>query len=137
MHPVKRRDFLFHIARIFVDKELMVPLRYEAYDWPAKPGEPPPLLESYTYARLKLNPGLTDADFDPNNPQYNFVKKVRAGMERTVPAIRMRDMCAFGVGISVACIFADRVGDDVFGKLADLLSRQVSRRRLESAGPGV
>ncbi len=75
MHPVRRREFLFHIARIFVDKELMVPIRYEAYDWPARPGDQPPLLESYTYARLKLNPGLTDADFDPNNPQYNFVRK--------------------------------------------------------------
>lgn len=74
-HPIKRRDFLFHIARIFVDKELMLPLRYEAYDWPTRPGEPPPLLESYTYTNLKLNPGLTDADFDPNHPQYNFVRK--------------------------------------------------------------
>ncbi len=74
-HPVRRRDFLFHIARIFVDKELMLPLRYEAYDWPARPGDPPPLLESYTYTNLKLNPGLTNADFDPNNPQYNFVRK--------------------------------------------------------------
>ena len=72
MHPEKRSGFLFHIARIFVDKELMVPLHYEAYDWPAKPGDKPPLLESYTYARLKLNPGLTDADFDPKNPEYNF-----------------------------------------------------------------
>jgi hypothetical protein len=75
VHPEKRRGFLFHIARIFIDKELMVPLRYEAYDWPAKPGDPPPLLESYTYARLKLNSGLTDADFDPNNPEYNFFPK--------------------------------------------------------------
>ena len=29
----------------------MVPLHYEAYDWPAKPGDPPPLLESYTYTQ--------------------------------------------------------------------------------------
>ncbi len=75
MHPVKRTGFIFHIARIFVDKELMVPLHYEAYDWPEKPGDPPQLLERYTYARLTLNPGLTDADFDPNNPEYNFVSK--------------------------------------------------------------
>ena len=33
-HPVARRNFLFHLARIFVDKELNVPIRYEAYDWP-------------------------------------------------------------------------------------------------------
>jgi Protein of unknown function (DUF1571) len=75
LHPTKRAGLLFHIARIFVDKELMVPLHYEAYDWPEKPGEPPPLLEQYTYARLRMNPGLTDDDFDQNNPAYNFVKK--------------------------------------------------------------
>lgn len=72
MHPERRSAFIFHIARIFIDKELMVPLHYEAYDWPANPGEKPPLLERYTYANLKLNPGLTDADFDPRNPEYNF-----------------------------------------------------------------
>jgi hypothetical protein len=75
MHPVKRAGFLFYIARIFVDKELMVPVHYEAYDWPANPGEPPPLLEQYTYTNLKLNPGLTDADFDPHNPEYKFFSK--------------------------------------------------------------
>jgi hypothetical protein len=72
MHPVRRSGFIFHIARIFIDKELMVPLHYEAYDWPQQPGEAPSLLERYTYTNLKLNPGLTDADFDPHNPNYNF-----------------------------------------------------------------
>jgi hypothetical protein len=72
MHPVRRPVFIFHIARIFIDKQLMVPLHYEAYDWPQQPGEAPPLLERYTYANLKLNVGLTDADFDPNYPEYHF-----------------------------------------------------------------
>ncbi len=72
MHPVRRSAFIFHIARIFIDKELMVPLHYEAYDWPQEPGRPPVLLEQYTYTDLKINPGLTDADFDPKNPEYNF-----------------------------------------------------------------
>ncbi len=72
MHPNKRTGFLFHIARIFVDKELMVPVHYESYGWPEKPGDPPPLLERYTYTNLKMNPGLTDADFDPKNPEYHF-----------------------------------------------------------------
>ena len=30
------------------------------------------LLESYTYRDIKTNVGLTDADFDPKNPQYRF-----------------------------------------------------------------
>ena len=60
------------LALNFIDKELMGPLHYEAYDWPQQPDEAPPLLESYTYTHLKLNPGLTDADFDPRNLDYNF-----------------------------------------------------------------
>jgi outer membrane lipoprotein-sorting protein len=75
MHPIRRSGFIFHIARIFVDQELLVPLHYEAYDWPEKPGDSPPLLERYTYTNLKLNRGLTDADFDPANPEYNFGTK--------------------------------------------------------------
>ena len=45
MHPVPRRNFLFHLARIFVDDEINVPLRYEAYDWPKEPGGRPELIE--------------------------------------------------------------------------------------------
>ncbi len=30
------------------------------------------LLESYTYHDIKTNVGLTDADFDPKNPEYHF-----------------------------------------------------------------
>jgi len=67
VHPVPRRNFLFHVARIFVDDELNVPVRYESYDWPEQPGGPPRLLEEYTYLNLKLNNGFTDTDFDPRN----------------------------------------------------------------------
>jgi hypothetical protein len=72
VHPVPRRNFRFHMARIFVDEQLNMPIRYEAYDWPAAPGEKPPLLEEYTYVDVKLNVGLTDADFDKTNPNYGF-----------------------------------------------------------------
>ena len=71
-HPVARQNFLFHMARIFIDDELNIPIRYEAYDWPAQKGGKPELLEEYTYLNLKLNVGLTDADFDPKNPNYQF-----------------------------------------------------------------
>lgn len=72
VHPVPRRNFLFHVARIFVDDELNLPVRYEAYDWPKNPGGPPELTEEYTYLNLKVNNGFTDADFDPKNPNYQF-----------------------------------------------------------------
>ena len=72
VHPVPRRNFMFHLARIFIDDELNVPLRYEAHDWPEEEGGQPRLIEEYTYANLKLNVGFTDADFDVNNPNYGF-----------------------------------------------------------------
>lgn len=72
IHPVPRRNFLFHLARIFVDDELNLPIRYESYDWPKKEGGAPELLEEYTYLNLKLNNGFTDADFDVHNASYRF-----------------------------------------------------------------
>jgi hypothetical protein len=71
-HPVPRRNFLFNIARIYVDDELQLPIRYEAYEWPSQPGGDPVLLEEYTYMNLKINQGFTDADFDVHNSAYNF-----------------------------------------------------------------
>ncbi len=71
-HPVPRKNFLFNVARIFVDDNLNVPVRYEAYDWPKTPGGQPELIEAYTYLNMKLNVGLTDADFDTHNPAYHF-----------------------------------------------------------------
>lgn len=72
VHPVPRRNFLFNVARIFVDDELNVPIRYESYDWPEQAGGQPELIEEYTYLNLKLNVGFTDADFDTRNPNYGF-----------------------------------------------------------------
>jgi hypothetical protein len=72
VHPVPRRNFTFNLARIFVDEQLNLPIRYESYDWPATPGGKPELMEEYTYMDIKLNNGFTDADFDENNPNYGF-----------------------------------------------------------------
>jgi hypothetical protein len=72
IHPVPRRDFLFHLARIYVDSEHNLPTRYEAYEWPEEVGGKPVLTEEYTYLNLKFNNGFTDKDFDPENPDYDF-----------------------------------------------------------------
>ena len=68
LHPYPRKNFRFHLARVFIDNELRVPIRYEAYLWPEKPGDPPPLEEEYTYRDLKINNGFTDRDFNVQNP---------------------------------------------------------------------
>ena len=59
---------------IFIDENLMVPIRYVAYGWPTAPlaEKKPPILEEYTYLKLELNKSFGDEDFDPENPKYNF-----------------------------------------------------------------
>ena len=71
-HPAPRRNFRFHLARVFIDDELKIPVRFEAYDWPPVAGEQPVLMEEYTYMNVKLNNGFTDADFDTKNQTYKF-----------------------------------------------------------------
>lgn len=71
-HPVPRQNFRFHIARVFIDDELNLPIRYESYDWPQEQGGQPTLLEEYTYMNLKINNGFTDAHFDEQNKEYGF-----------------------------------------------------------------
>lgn len=72
VHPVPRRNFLFYLARIYIDNQMQLPVRYEAYEWPKEPGGAPRLIEEYTYLDLKVNVGLTDRDFDAENPDYRF-----------------------------------------------------------------
>jgi hypothetical protein len=79
VHPVPRRNFIFHEARIYVDDQWYMPIRYEAYDWPVQQGGQPQLLEEYTYLNVKINNGYTDADFDVHNPQYQFNMKKGGG----------------------------------------------------------
>lgn len=71
LHPEERSHYDFHLARVFLDNELKLPIRYEAYGWPVNGGKPP-LLEEYTYMDVKLNVGLTDEDFSRENTKYRF-----------------------------------------------------------------
>ena len=72
MHPEKQAPYDFHVAQIFIDDELQVPVRYVSYDWPTAPGERAKLIEEYTYLNVKINNGFKNVDFDVNNPNYNF-----------------------------------------------------------------
>jgi len=65
-------EFDFFLAKIYIDLEYNVPVRYSAYTWPTQPGGPPVLEEEYIYTSVKLNPGLTANDFDPENKAYQF-----------------------------------------------------------------
>ncbi len=64
VHPEPKPYYDFHIARVFIDDQLQVPVRYAAYTWPTTPGGKPQLEEAYTHLDLKLNVGLSEVDFD-------------------------------------------------------------------------
>lgn len=71
-HPKKSDRYDFYQSQILVDTERMIPIHYSAHLWPEEEGDEPPLIESYTYSDVKLNVGLTDKDFDYENPDYDF-----------------------------------------------------------------
>ncbi|MFK7766967.1 MAG: DUF1571 domain-containing protein [Mariniblastus sp.] len=75
IHNERRAPYEFHKAQVFMDKELGIPIRYAAYDWPQTPGGKPTLIEEYTYYNVKVNTGLTDLDFSPENKAYAFPKR--------------------------------------------------------------
>ncbi|XZE21090.1 DUF1571 domain-containing protein [Pirellulaceae bacterium SH449] len=62
----------FHIARIWFDESIMLPIKYASYGWPDEVDGEPLLEEEYQYDDLVLNPPLTDLDFDVENPEYRF-----------------------------------------------------------------
>ena len=72
VHTKKSKAFLFHKVNLYLDAEHGLPIRFEAYDWPAQDGGVAPLVEEYTYTHLKLNVGLRDRDFDVANRAYSF-----------------------------------------------------------------
>ncbi len=71
-HPKQQDPFEFHIAKIYIDDKLQLPVGYEGYMWPKEPGGEPVLIERYFYREIKINVGLTDLDFDRDNPEYDY-----------------------------------------------------------------
>jgi hypothetical protein len=71
-HDEPKECFQFHHAKIYVDQERQIPIGYEGYGWPENPEDPPPLFEKFYYTDVQLNPGLSDIDFSPDNPAYNY-----------------------------------------------------------------
>ena len=62
----QKDDYPCPVLILYVDRQFMVCVRTDAYDWDGT------LLSQYIYSDLKINPGLTDADFDPDNRDYGF-----------------------------------------------------------------
>lgn len=71
-HPAPRRQFRYHITRLYLDARTNLPLRVENYGWPERGGGEPVLMEEYTYLELRPNVPLNDRHFDRDCPEYNF-----------------------------------------------------------------
>ncbi len=71
-YPTPNEKLKFHITRLYFDKTTNLPVRVEQFGFPSRGMTQPPLIEEYTYHQLKPNVGLTDADFDPRNPAYDY-----------------------------------------------------------------
>ncbi|MDX1969645.1 MAG: DUF1571 domain-containing protein [Planctomycetaceae bacterium] len=70
-HPKPRRQFRFHMTRLFLDNATGYPIRLEQLAFPEGNGKPL-MVEAYTYLDVKVNLGLKDRDFDHTNPNYAF-----------------------------------------------------------------
>lgn len=64
-HPQQQKGLEFHVANVFVDQELHVPVRVDIASWPKHPENPSPVLAEYTYTDLKINVNLPDNAFSP------------------------------------------------------------------------
>jgi hypothetical protein len=59
------KHYSFYRSVLYFDKQSHLPIRVENYDWPRPGGDKDgPLLESYSYAHLRLNVGVAAATFD-------------------------------------------------------------------------
>jgi hypothetical protein len=70
-HPRPRRQFKFHMTRLFIDKKTKLPFAVQQWGFPPA-GDAPSLEEQYIYSDIKPNIRLTDADFDSKNRNYKF-----------------------------------------------------------------
>ena len=62
----KTNSYYCYRALINLDVETKLPIRVHIYDWDDT------LLERYGYEAVRIDAGLTEADFDSKNPEYRF-----------------------------------------------------------------
>jgi len=74
-HPHQNSERPFQKVEVLYDPETRIPVQISSYGWtePGDEGEHK-LAERYAYDNLVLCPTLTDLDFDPANPAYDFTR---------------------------------------------------------------
>lgn len=71
-HPQPRRQFPFHMTRLWIDTESGIAVRLQQFGYPIREGVKPPIVEDYKFTDLRTNVKITDRDFDETNPKYNY-----------------------------------------------------------------
>lgn len=72
VHPQPRKQFRFHMTRLWIDDALGLPVRVQQFGFPAAANAKPPAIEDYVYSNIRPDVRLTDRDFDTRNPNYRF-----------------------------------------------------------------
>jgi len=62
----KAKGYYCYRAVLYLDTMKKLPIKVQIYDWDNA------LVESYGYEAIRLDAGLSEADFDQNNPEYRF-----------------------------------------------------------------
>lgn len=70
-YPKQVAHAKFHLTRLYIAKDSGLPVRVEQFGFPAAGGQPP-VVEEYTYSKIKTNVGFSDIDFDTENKAYGF-----------------------------------------------------------------
>jgi len=71
-HPRPRRQFAFHRTRLWIDTDTGIAVRVQQYGFPVRNGAKPPIVEDYVFTDIQTSVQISDRDFDPNNPRYNY-----------------------------------------------------------------
>jgi hypothetical protein len=71
-HPQPRKQFRFHMTRLWIDEKSGLAVRVQQFGFPKQKDAKPPMLEDYAFTAIKPEVRLSDRDFDVNNPSYNY-----------------------------------------------------------------
>ncbi len=67
LRPVKRKPTDYaHRIKMYIDNATGLPVGVQIWDYKGI------FVENYAFSKVKLNVGLTDKDFSPDNPNYDF-----------------------------------------------------------------
>lgn len=72
VHPQPRKQFRFHMTRLWIDESKGLPVRVQQFGFPAAANAKPPAIEDYVFSDIRPDIRLTDRDFDTRNPDYRF-----------------------------------------------------------------